>query len=151
LTRDTHSPQETRALAAEWLPLLGSRAVLALHGDLGAGKTCFVQGLAAALGVAGDVTSPTYTLAQEHVGRCGRLFHLDLYRLRGPDDALAFGVEEYLPPPDGLAAVEWPERAEGLLPLDAFHLWIESGEEEGTRRFLLVRGTGHAEPRIRGE
>lgn len=140
MVRTTTSPEETRRLAAEWAPLFGDRAVIALHGDLGAGKTCFVQGLAAALGVGQDVTSPTYTLIQEYPGGSRPLYHIDLYRLRGPDDALHMGIEDYLPPPRGLTALEWPSRAGDLLPSDAFHLTIEPGVGAEERIFHLRQG-----------
>jgi tRNA threonylcarbamoyladenosine biosynthesis protein TsaE len=145
-TRISASPGETWTLAGEWVPRLGARSVLALHGNLGAGKTCFVQGLARALGVQVDVTSPTYALIQEYTGADVPLYHIDLYRLRGPDDALAMGIEEYLPPLRGITALEWPERAGELLPRDAFHLWIEAGQDPGQRTLRLERaGAAHGE------
>ena len=124
------------ALAAEWAPLLGARAVLAMHGDLGAGKTCFVQGLAAALGLKQEVTSPTYTFIHEYEGRVP-LYHIDLYRLRSPRDALTLGLDDYLPAPTGITALEWPERAGELVPVDAFHLRIEPGPGPQDRVFRL--------------
>ena len=136
----SNSAEHTRRIAADFCLRLPPGSVVALHGDLGAGKTCFVQGLAAALGVGQDVTSPTYTLIQEYPGGSLPLYHIDLYRLRGPEDALHMGIEDYLPPPRGLTALEWPSRAGDLLPADAFHLTIEPGVGAEERIFHLKQG-----------
>ena len=112
---ESDSPAATAALAERVLSRLPGRAVLALHGELGSGKTCFVQGLAAALGLHARVTSPTFTLVHEHGGP-RPLVHIDLYRIRDADDALQLGLEDYLAG-EGVCAVEWPERAASLLSL----------------------------------
>lgn len=83
--------------------------VIALSGDLGAGKTQFVKGLARGLGCAGRVHSPTFTLVNEYGGGRLRLFHLDLYRLETPAQLLSAGIEEFLSP-DGVSVIEWAER-----------------------------------------
>jgi tRNA threonylcarbamoyladenosine biosynthesis protein TsaE len=105
----TRSEDETESLAAEiGAALEGGEAVL-LEGELGAGKTVFVRGLARGLGVAvEDVTSPTFVLLTSHPGRL-TLYHADLYRLRGDGDEQELGLEE-LPGPKGVLAVEWAER-----------------------------------------
>jgi tRNA threonylcarbamoyladenosine biosynthesis protein TsaE len=90
--------------------------VLALHGDLGTGKTVLTRGLARGLGIVEPVTSPTFSVVQEYPRADGTfLFHLDLYRISGEAAALAFGIEEYLFALDGVTVVEWPERIAGLL------------------------------------
>src|ERR1035437_1534068 len=89
------SPEETQALASALAAELKSGAVLALHGELGSGKTCFVQGLARALGVRQPVTSPTFTIVNEYRGRCP-LVHMDLYRIGDPDELLSIDFENYL-------------------------------------------------------
>lgn len=134
---ETNSPEETWALAAELAEELGPGTVMALHGDLGAGKTCFVQGLAAALGIDEPITSPTYTLIGEYEGRLP-LHHIDLYRLSGPEEALGLGIEEYFDV-DGITAIEWAERAEGLLPPDLMHIQITADETTGARTFRIFR------------
>lgn len=106
----------TRLLAAEIAGLLDRGDVVLLHGDLGAGKTTFVQGLAAALGVAEDIQSPTFTIVQEHQSSLGTLFHVDLFRLVDPDELESVGWETLIEPADGISVIEWPERAEFWLP-----------------------------------
>ena len=134
---ETHSPEETWELAAELAGELGPGTVIALHGDLGAGKTCFVQGYAAALGIDEPITSPTYTLIGEYEGRLP-LHHIDLYRLSGPTEALGLGLEEYFDV-NGITAIEWAERAEGLLPPDLLHIQIKADGHTGTRMFRIFR------------
>jgi tRNA threonylcarbamoyladenosine biosynthesis protein TsaE len=108
---------------------------LALLGDLGSGKTCFVQGLAAALGAAGDVCSPTYTLVNEYRTE-PPLVHMDLYRLSAAAEAYGLGLEEYFEG-DFLVAVEWPDRMESLLPPAAFWIEFSLGDEPTTRRLTV--------------
>ncbi len=134
---ETHSPEETWQLATELAGDLGPGTVIALHGDLGAGKTCFIQGYAAALGIDEPVTSPTYTLIGEYEGRLP-LHHIDLYRLSGPEEALGLGLEEYFDV-NGITAIEWAERAEGLLPPDLLHIRIKVDEHTGMRTFSIFR------------
>lgn len=134
-SRVTTSPEETLDLAAAFLTAFPLAHVLALHGDLGAGKTCFVRGLASAMGIREAITSPTFTLVREYAGT-RRLVHIDLYRIASPDELLVIGFEDYLDS-DALVVIEWAERAGDLLPLDALHLTfrVEPGEER--RRITL--------------
>ena len=134
---ETNSPEETWELASELAGELPAGTVVALHGDLGAGKTCFIQGLAAALEIDEPITSPTYTLISEYEGLMP-LHHIDLYRLSGPVEALGLGLEEYFDA-HGITAIEWAERAEGLLPPDPLHIRIEADEHTGTRTFHIFR------------
>ena len=136
----THSPEETWALAADLANELGPGTVIALHGDLGAGKTCFIQGYAAALGIDEPITSPTYTLVGEYEGRLP-LHHIDLYRLSGPVEALGLGLDEYFDA-NGITAIEWAERADGLLPPGLLHIQIEVDEQSATRTFRIFREGG---------
>jgi len=112
---EVHSVEETWALAKDFAKELAPGTVICLEGDLGAGKTTFTQGLAAALGVPGRVTSPTFCIVQEHAGTKTLLVHMDLYRLHGEDDVLAIGWEDYLAR-RAILVVEWPERAGTLVP-----------------------------------
>ena len=135
----THSTEETRRLAAELLLELRPGAVLALHGDLGAGKTCFVQGLAAALGVQQAVSSPTFVLIHEYPST-PPLYHADLYRIRDADDAFGLGIEEYFKS-DGITVIEWAERATEILPPDTWHLTFEVGADL-TERTITIEKCG---------
>ena len=118
----SRSPEQTRAIGERLGGLLRTGDVLLLNGDLGAGKTTLTQGIAAGFGVAEYVQSPTFTLVAEHEGESGRkLYHLDLYRLQDEADLESFGYEQYIDPVDGVAVIEWPERAGTWLP-DAYVL-----------------------------
>jgi len=150
---EVHSVEDTWQLARQCAAELKPGDVVCLEGDLGAGKTTFTQGLAAALGVKGRVTSPTFCIVQEHrAGRDGSssglgtrdagretrasgcemfLVHMDLYRLHGEDDVLAVGWEDYLAE-GAVLVVEWPERAGSLVPPEARHIVFRhlAGDEE---------------------
>jgi tRNA threonylcarbamoyladenosine biosynthesis protein TsaE len=106
----SHSPAETESLGEAWGREAQNGWLIGLSGDLGAGKTQLVNGLARGLGVDSRVTSPTYTLVNEYRGERLDLFHLDLYRLSGREEIIAAGLESYLVRPRGLAVVEWIER-----------------------------------------
>lgn len=123
LPADTDTPEATvvlgRALAARLRP----GDVVALYGDLGAGKTHLVKGIAEGLGgAAADVTSPTFTLVHEYA-TAPVLVHADLYRVDGEAEAAALGLDEWMEA-GAVVIVEWPERAPGLLPADALHLHL---------------------------
>jgi len=105
----SHSPAETEALGEKLGRTAVSGLVIALSGDLGAGKTQFVRGLARGLGCTGRVHSPTFTLVNEYSGGRCALFHLDLYRLETAAQLLSAGIDEYLAP-QGVAVIEWAER-----------------------------------------
>ena len=116
----TASAEETRQLAAALAAALPADATLALHGDLGVGKTTFVQGLARGLGITESVTSPTFNIFTLHRGPTN-LLHLDAYRLEHPRQVEDLLLSDFMISP-WILAVEWPERIAGWLPADAFHL-----------------------------
>ena len=105
----THSATDTEALGEIWGREAKRGLVIALSGDLGAGKTQLVKGIARGLGITTRVHSPTFTLVNVYNGGRLTLFHLDLYRLETMEQILSAGIEEYLRP-DGMAVIEWAER-----------------------------------------
>jgi tRNA threonylcarbamoyladenosine biosynthesis protein TsaE len=125
-TSISHSPADTAALGEQWGRAAHSGLVIGLTGDLGAGKTQFVKGLARGLGISARVQSPSYVLVNIYTGGRLTLFHLDLYRLDTPEQVTAAGLEEYLQPA-GVTVVEWAER------------WLDEG------RMQNVEGTGEVQ------
>ncbi len=133
--RVTSSPEETEALAAALAARLERGDVVAVSGDLGAGKTTFVRGAARALGVAGPVSSPTFTIGHRYDAPVP-VAHLDLYRIDGLDPAEWGGLEPYF---DGTVAfVEWPERAGDWLPAPRIVVTLEHVDE--THRTVRIDG-----------
>ena len=131
-TYTVRSVEETWQVASGIAELLKPGLVVALHGDLGAGKTTFVQGLGLALGLHRPVTSPTFTVCTEYATPAFKLVHMDLYRLTGPDDLLSIGYPEYLET-GAVVAVEWPERGGDLIPPDALHVTFSLTDDPETR------------------
>ena len=131
----TASADETRALAEEFARALPADATLALHGNLGVGKTTFVQGLARGLGIGDSVTSPTFNIFTLHRGPTN-LLHLDAYRLetaRQVDDLL---LSDFMVSP-WVLAVEWPEKINDWLPAGTLHLELGIASDE--RHTLRLR------------
>lgn len=122
---DAHGIEETLAFGERLARELQPGDVIALSGDLGAGKTALVKGLARGLGITKDVTSPTFTLVHEYAGGRLPLFHIDLYRLDTAPQALAIGIEDYLNGA-GVTAIEWAEKIESLLPAHTTRIRIQS-------------------------
>jgi tRNA threonylcarbamoyladenosine biosynthesis protein TsaE len=118
------SVEASQAFGESWASSLVGGEVFALHGVLGAGKTQLVKGLARGLGFDGAVTSPTFTLVHEYRGGRLTIYHLDLYRVRSEREAIAMGIDEYLPS-DGVTLIEWPDRVPTLLPLQTRHWLLE--------------------------
>ena len=136
----SRSRAETVSLGRAVGARLASGDVVALYGDLGAGKTVFAKGIATGAGVpaADAVTSPSFTLLNEYRGRDGPIFHLDLYRLTGAGDLRAVSMEELLTA-DGIVIVEWAERAAGSLPGDRLDIRMEHAAR--TRRRISFRAS----------
>lgn len=115
----THTPEETKQLGREFATQLQGGDVVCLHGNLGAGKTTFVKGLAEGLGITEEMTSPTFTLMNMHSvqghASIKRLVHIDTYRLNDERELLEIGVEDYLGQPDIVTLIEWPEKLTTIL------------------------------------
>ncbi|MDR1902249.1 MAG: tRNA (adenosine(37)-N6)-threonylcarbamoyltransferase complex ATPase subunit type 1 TsaE [Treponema sp.] len=117
------SPEETKAFGECLGRNLQRGSVVALRGVLGSGKTCLVKGIAKGLGIAEEITSPTYTIVSEYTGGIS-LYHIDAYRLSGIDDFTALGGEDYLYG-SGISVIEWSERIETCLPDNTLFVDIE--------------------------
>lgn len=135
-TFEARSLDETFALGRRLAAELRAGDVVALSGELGAGKTVLVKAIAAALGFQRTVTSPTFTIIHEYKTR-PPLYHIDLYRLCTEQEAIDIGIEEYLGG-DGICLVEWAERIERLLPARTIRVWIEIVSET-VRKFSIQR------------
>jgi len=132
------SLSSTQAFAQRIAPHLRQGDVVALQGDLGTGKTAFARALLYALGVTDDVPSPTFTLLQSYDVNGVLISHFDLYRLKSPDELDELGWEDALA--DGIALVEWPERAVGRLPTDS--LVLRFALDEKGERSCVVEAQG---------
>jgi tRNA threonylcarbamoyladenosine biosynthesis protein TsaE len=139
-TITTTSESDTAAVGRELAATLAAGDVVLLYGDLGAGKTAFVKGLAEGLGIATDeVSSPTFTLVQEYRGGRLPLFHVDLYRLNDPRELDDLGLDEIAE--DGVLAIEWAEKLDARLtpsgPGEARSVRITHGDAD-TRTIAIA-------------
>jgi len=138
LVLESRGPGETRRLGARLGRLLRPGDTVLLSGDLGAGKTVFVQGIARGMGFDGSVSSKSFVLMGEYRGRDCKLYHADLYRLETPEQAEELAVDEYCA--DGVLVAEWPERAPHVFPIERLHVRFEVTAERGRR--LVVEAEG---------
>jgi tRNA threonylcarbamoyladenosine biosynthesis protein TsaE len=130
------SIDEVQNAAGIFLGLLGGYSVVAFSGEMGAGKTTFIQSLCKALGVPGEVSSPTFALVNEYFTADGEsLFHFDLYRIEDPDELFDLGYEEYFFS-GKKCFIEWPEKAGHLIPEDALMVRIEV-KADGARELIF--------------
>lgn len=134
----SHSEAQTLRFGARMATLLNPGDVLAVTGELGTGKTRWIQGVCAGLDVVDPVSSPTFTLVNEYEGRFP-VYHIDLYRLDQSSEVLSFGLEEYLYG-NGITLIEWAERAGNFLPAD--YLSIEIHHLEYTKRRIVINPVG---------
>lgn len=152
--RKVYSVEETWGIARDFAKRLRAGDVVCLEGDLGAGKTTFTQGLAAAIGASGRVASPTFCIVREHPvdaesaagggDNIPLLVHMDLYRLNGEDDVEAIGWDDYLSR-GAVIVVEWPERAGSLIPANAYRITFRhcaDDDEDGETRLIAISGPG---------
>ncbi len=139
----THSQEETTRLGQGLALRLSPGSVVALSGDLGAGKTTLTQGLLAGFGIAPPYTSPTfvimkqYDVAPEAHPRIRRVYHADAYRI-GTQEMLSIGWEEWLEDPEGIVIIEWPERIADIIPDTAIGVSLEWVDE--TKRTITIDG-----------
>ena len=130
----TKSFEETRQVGFEFAKTLKGGEVLTLHGDLGAGKTTFMQGLARGLGITRNILSPTFIIMRSydiaHAGNTGKkLYHVDLYRIESEKDIDAIGLPELMGDTEAIVAIEWPEKIENVLPKKKREIFLEYIDE----------------------
>lgn len=131
------SEDQTKTYGQRFAEELKPGAIVCLKGDLGAGKTYFVKGMARAFNIPEqEVHSPTYTLINEYHGDL-MLYHFDCYRMESPEEALEIGAEEYFYN-GGVCVIEWPERISSILPDDVIWISIEAPTSE-TRKFVISK------------
>lgn len=116
---------------------LRAPAIVTLEGELGAGKTTLAQAICRGLGIGEDVTSPTFALVNEYPSKDTTVYHLDLYRLRGPEDLTNVGWDDIINSGQ-IILIEWPERAGNRLPMDALRIRLEHVPGDDNRRRLMV-------------
>ena len=131
----TKSEKETLAAGAQFAKTLRAGDVVSLFGDLGAGKTAFIRGMAQGLGLDARVSSPTFTIVNEYLGKVP-LFHFDMYRLHDADELFEIGWEDYLVR-GGICAVEWSENVEDAFYSDTIRVRID--KLDGTRRTITAQ------------
>ena len=137
----SHSEAQTRRLGARLGRLLQSGDIICLEGELGVGKTRFIQGVGRGMGMAEPLTSPTFTLVKEYrtADPFLTLYHIDLYRIEKPAETHTFGLEEYLYG-EGVCLIEWAEKVKELLP--AARLWITMRHLSESKRAILMQASG---------
>ncbi len=136
----THAPEQTEAVAAQVASLARSGDLLLLAGDLGAGKTVFVKGFAAALGVVDPVTSPTFTLAHHYRGRVP-VNHLDVYRIEHIQEVADLALPELIDS-DAITLVEWGDAIVAVVPADFLELRLRFGDGDDDRT-IEIRTVGN--------
>ena len=129
---ESHSPEETYEIGRMMARAAEPGDVIALEGDLGAGKTVFTKGFARELGVKGAVNSPTFTILQIYDEGKLPLYHFDVYRLGSSEELLDIGAEEMLYG-DGVCVIEWADIVADVLPDDVLAIRLDYGEKEGER------------------
>jgi tRNA threonylcarbamoyladenosine biosynthesis protein TsaE len=133
----TFSPEETHRAGADFVEYLNPRDVVALHVDLGSGKTTFVQGMVKGLGLGGQVSSPTFALIHEY-GFPPQFFHIDCYREVSIERWIQIGLSEYFDR-EAISAIEWAIHVESLLPKRTYHLTFLLGERDDERVIEVKR------------
>lgn len=126
----SQSPEETENIGKRFSKRLHGTEIIALYGDLGAGKTCFVRGLCCGLQIDDNVSSPTFAIINEYNG-IFNVYHFDMYRITGEENLYSTGFFDYLD--DGIIVTEWSENIEDFLPQGTIKVFIEYGKNENER------------------
>lgn len=138
----THSPEETVDAGVKLGKMLSAGDVIAFKGGLGAGKTTFTRGIAVGLGLGDNVTSPTFALVNEYIGKKISLYHFDMYRIETSDDLESTGFYDY-PFEDNVVAVEWSENIADSLPENTIYISINTIDDD-TREITVENGDKYA-------
>lgn len=136
------SPREMEKFAAAVAKSLRGGEVLALTGELGAGKTAFAKGLAKALGVASEVQSPTFLVMKCHAGKRLKLCHVDAYRVKDERELYNVGLQEHLAEPSTVTVIEWADLVPGIIPAGALRMKFSHGTGENERVVSLASSNG---------
>ena len=136
----TSSAEETFNEGKNFASRLNGGEVIALVGELGAGKTVFTKGLCKGLNVNNPVISPTFTIANEYDADF-KIYHFDAYRLSGSDDLSAIGIEDYMMG-DGVCIIEWADKVKDVIPEDAMWIYFQHDKENETGRLLRIVSSG---------
>jgi tRNA threonylcarbamoyladenosine biosynthesis protein TsaE len=139
----SNSPAETEAFGRDFARKIDKGTVVALKGELGAGKTQFVRGFVAGLGSSSEVTSPTFTLIHEYSGGRLPIYHFDFFRIEDRQSAERLGLDDYFFG-DGVSVVEWADKFPELIP-DQAH-WISFDTKSETQRAIAIQGTTASQP-----
>jgi tRNA threonylcarbamoyladenosine biosynthesis protein TsaE len=132
----TYNLEDIKEAAARIWGAVDTKKVIAFHGNMGAGKTTFIHALCELKGVKDVVGSPTFSIINEYYFPSGKIFHIDLYRVKDEEEAIRAGVEDCLYS-DHISLVEWPAKAPGIFPDDAIHVFIEVIDSE-TRHITIM-------------
>lgn len=136
----SQSPHQTKKLGQIMAGLLKGREVICLEGDLGGGKTTFLQGLANGLGAKEEITSPTFILLRKYPlknSKVSALYHIDCYRINQPEEILDLGLEDILQEPKAVVAIEWADKIKKVLPKNRLTIKFEFIDEK--KRRLLIK------------
>ena len=137
----SNSYEETQKIATDFAKTLKEGDVLCMYGDLGVGKTAFVQGLAKGLGIDEPITSPTFTIVNEYSGTLP-LYHFDVYRIADSDEMYEIGYEEYVYG-DGVSVIEWPQLIDDILPEKRYDIEIAKDYDKGENyRTIEIKEVG---------
>ena len=133
----TFSEEETRLMGEKFANTLSPGTIIALHGEIGAGKSVFARGIAKGLGITGPIPSPTFTILQMYTQGRLPLYHFDWYRIEDEEELYAIGVQEYLFG-QGISLIEWPSQGKGILPEDHISIEIIKKKEPLERELVIT-------------
>lgn len=128
---NSNSIEETELIGTKLSENLNGNEIIAMYGDLGAGKTAFTRGIVKGLGIEEEVSSPTYSLVNEYRGDYANVFHFDMYRISSWEDLESIGFFDYID--NGILVIEWSENIEGALPQDTIKITINKSVSDNER------------------